>query len=158
MKFTKPEDVKVMNRKGFLLGETTLKMVIAVIAILLLIFLLYGLYKSFSDEDEMEKADAALIEILERVGKVSQDSNVNELRFYIPNPKGWNLVYFSKGNPISCGGTKCLCICKDEEDCNDSAVCKRTSRDIILNEFIEIEPTEILIKAEGDSVLIKRYE
>ena len=45
---------KLKNKKGFLLAEETLKIILAVIAIGFLAYLLFSIYKSGSDSKNLE--------------------------------------------------------------------------------------------------------
>jgi len=49
-----------MNKKGFLLGEQTLKIIIAVICLLLLAFLLFMIYSSLDAKHKLEQAKSSM--------------------------------------------------------------------------------------------------
>ena len=133
-----------ISKRGFLLGEFSLKMVIAVIAILFLTFLLFSLYNIFSDNEQLKEAEATLNQILSNVESVSgkefgEKGSVQS--FPILEPKDWYLLYYSDGKPKSCENQKCLCICKPEsnfpwgnnqlEQCNEKGICRKVRGDII---------------------------
>jgi hypothetical protein len=138
------------NKRGFLLGEETLKMVIAVICVVFLIFLLVSIYLSKTNEPKKKYAAAILTESDESVSKVvlglkeGENKNIN-----VFNPEGWYLFSFTGNNeiPNSCAGQNCLCICdklwgvtfwkKQVEKCVDDGVC------IAVPELRPFEPIEI---------------
>lgn len=98
------------SKRGFLLAEETLKVIIAVICIVFLAYLLVALYNSYTADKKIEQAkgDLSRIEdILSSLGegqKVSQDFS---------DPEGWHFYGFSgQEKPNSCLNTNCLCICQ----------------------------------------------
>ena len=99
----------IKNRKGFLLAEETLKIVIAVIAIGFLAYFLVSLYFSFRNSEKLEQAKETLPFLISEIdaGKTSVD---------IYNPVGWALLSWQPENqiPKSCsnlGWNSCICIC-----------------------------------------------
>lgn len=146
---------KKMNRRGFFLGETTLKVIIAVLGILILVFLMYKLYDTFSGQDDLKKATATLDEVVQRVSIVQ--SQGGEIEFTLVNPINWVLVSFASGQNK-------LCVCEkdtawsvwknQEETCKKSTtgICK--TLDATTQKEIEILPTNILIKNNNGQVEI----
>jgi len=63
-----------MNRRGFLLGEFSLK-----------IILLFNLYVTFSKQDKLEKAEASLDRVVE---KISEAGDSGEARYVLTEPRG----------------------------------------------------------------------
>ena len=108
-----------MKRRGFLLAEYTLKIVVAVISIVVLIGLLYGIYSIFTSSNKMKEAQASLDEIEIKVNEGSGS-------FVLVNPRDWDVLYFPNGNPIKCSGESCLCICEEPDNCDEGSkgVCK----------------------------------
>ncbi|MDP2673186.1 MAG: hypothetical protein Q8O84_05220 [Nanoarchaeota archaeon] len=117
-----------MNKKGFLLAEETLKIVIAVISITFLVYLLASLYLNNQDENDLELAKSSLNHLIDEM-------NVGIVEVEIFNPDGWNLISWNTGEeiPLQCSNlewSSCLCICDDSwfgsglEDCNDLGICK----------------------------------
>ena len=49
----KMEEKNKINKKGFLLGEFTLKMLVAIMCIIILLFLLYKIYGNFTGKTEL---------------------------------------------------------------------------------------------------------
>ncbi len=152
-----------MNRRGFLLGETAVKVVVAIIAIILLIALLVSLYATFSNKDELLKAEATLNSVVERVGRVASDPNTKSLNFFLPNPKDWLLLYYENGEPSACEGEKCLCVCDtpgvfggtQANNCNKVGICQKVSRDIIFEGEVKI-PASILIEEKPEGIEISK--
>lgn len=98
-----------LNKRGFLLGEETLKIIIAIIAISFLIYLLFSLYSANRTSKDLELAKSSLNHLIE---EINAESNVTE----IYNPKNWVVSSWpDNGNlPRECsnaGWDNCLCIC-----------------------------------------------
>jgi hypothetical protein len=140
-----------MNKKGFLLGEETLKMVIAVICVIFLIFLLISIYFSKTNEVNRKHATAILEESDESIHKIISTLKEGESKSVnVFNPEGWYLFGFT-GNelPNSCAGINCLCICDklwattfwntQVQKCGEEGVCISVPE---LRRFDEIEIDE----------------
>jgi len=124
------------NKKGFLLGEYTLKIIIAVLCILLLLYLLSVLYSSFTDEKNFNRAK----ETLDNLNEKMVDAKTSAVSLPLLEPNGWRLIsYIGLEKPEAC--TKnCICLCEDVktgrfkkayiwadtqiEKCNIRGVCK----------------------------------
>ena len=107
------------NKKGFLLGEETLKIILAVIAIGFLVYLLFSLYFSLKDSRDLELAKETLPFLVDeaRAGRTSVD---------IYNPRDWMLTTWphdiKTGGQIMTGQLpktcsnlnlqSCICLCK----------------------------------------------
>ena len=149
-----------MNKRGFILGEFTLKTVIAVLCIILLVFLLFNLYSTFSDKSKKEQARSSLDKIKELI---SIASNEGKSTYVLTEPKGWILKPYPQGDPSFCGGKSCLCICEAQglfssqlEKCEKNGVCAETPS-ISLQEDIKIDgPTGVLIENGGQNYIISR--
>ncbi len=101
------------NKKGFLLAEETLKIVIAVICIGFLVYLLTSLYLKNKDNEKLEQAEASLEHLISEI-------NAEHTEVEIYNPKGWVLISWPYENeliPNSCsnmGWGNCICICDED--------------------------------------------
>jgi len=129
----------VKNKKGFLLAEFTLKVVVAVVSIVILAGLLWLLYSSFVESDEKRQAEASLNRIVENLNAVV--SSGENIVFDINSPENWFVTYYSVG-PGSCAGKKCLCICVDpgeREECDLKGKCEVVNQNIQLNEVKEVD-------------------
>ena len=103
----------MMKKKGFLLAEETLKMILAVIAIGFLAFFLTSLYFNSVDNQNRIKAESSL----ERLKDVIMNEEVSTEVVSDITPAGWNLFSFvGEKKPNSCSGENCLCICDDVID------------------------------------------
>ena len=150
------------NKKGFLLGEFTLKTIIAIFSIILLIYLLVNIYSSFQEKSKIDQAKASLERINENVFSVSQ-SGVEKL-FVLTSPKDWIFTYFGSDNlkPKFCQGRNCLCICEKEgyfsnqlEKCESKGFCNIAENKIIFESDIVISSTDIIIKKEDSGIRIR---
>ncbi len=103
--------MKNKNKKGFLLGEETVKIIIAVICLVALVYFLASLYISNRNKD-LELAQASL-------EKLITDINAGRTETEIYNPEGWGIASFSSsgniGIPDFClnkGWNNCICTCE----------------------------------------------
>ena len=101
------------SRKGFLLGEETLKMVIAVICIAGLAYLLFAVYVSVKDSKDLEIAKESL-------DFLSQEIEDEKTSVEIYNPRGWVILSWPYQNEgklpkfcLNAGWGSCICIVKD---------------------------------------------
>ena len=159
-----------MNRRGFLLAETTLKIVIAVICIGFLVYFLASLYYNNQNEKDLELAKASLEHLIDEIGVGS-----SEVEIY--NPKGWVLSFWPydtiksrivydkeiKGDiPKSCfnvGWENCLCICDDAinfegADCDNLGTCLESDF-VVENKKIKIENPPIVLQIDKENKKIK---
>lgn len=116
------------DKKGFLLAEETLKIVVAVICIVFLVYLLVSLYFGRVQSENIKKAQSSMDRISTTV--TAGGGNVDVLV-----PEGWFVFSFtgSAKKPNSCAGENCLCICdkissinfwsSQEIKCGDDGVC-----------------------------------
>jgi hypothetical protein len=148
------------NKKGFLLGEETVKIVIAVVCIVFLIALLVTVYLSVSGDQQSKEAKANMQDILiKEVKNVDSGGKVNSAGTLIPNPAGWSLFSFIEGDkkPNLCAGQNCICLCQDIlinlfdrqiNACDDKGTCYASSE---LKKFDTIK-----IGKSGTFVLIQK--
>ena len=125
-----------MKKRGFLLGEFTLKIIIAIISIFLLIFLLVSLYSSFRGGEDKKKAEASLDRVFTGLNIAKSGE---EFEIALVTPKNWVLMEYEVK----------LCICKSgwlSFDC-DVGACREVDEDMEIGE-IKI-PNNIVIKYNG---------
>jgi len=146
------------NKRGFLLGEETVKIVIAVVVLIFLFGLLGKLYYSYSSNKELRQAEESLNYLLDEMSlmKVSDKRSVD-----IWNPVKWCVVSEISGSMpdkcVSSGWTNCLCICVpssvgsgvgtglicDLKGCKAQSVClsseKVETSPIVIEHSIQIE-------------------
>ncbi len=139
--------MKRINRKGFLLGEFTLKVIIAVLCIIVLAFLVIKIYGALTNKPEIAKAEGTLERVLEKI-RVA-DNEGKEQGYVLIEPRDWVLIYKPTGAPEMCSGRNCLCVC-EKEDCSQNSVCEIVSREIIMTNSIKIESVDIVVREMED--------
>jgi hypothetical protein len=105
-----------MNKKAFLLGEETVKIVIAVICIVFLIALLVSIYFSTTGNQQKVEAEKAMENVLvPEIARINTGGEASANRTLIQNPAGWSLFSFADGDkkPNTCSGQNCICLCKN---------------------------------------------
>ena len=151
------------NKKGFLLGEFTLKTVIAVICIIFLIFLLVSMYNTFSGKTEIEHARADLKRIQEGINIALQTSQ--SYRFVFTEPKGWIITFFAQDGPSSCFGQPCVCFCEEKsawqlrstqiKKCASADICTPVPGEFSMEKDIELDGArEIIIEQKEGGLLL----
>jgi hypothetical protein len=103
----------IKDKKGFLLGEETVKIVIAVICIVFLIALLVVIYFAVSGSQEKKEAAASINITKNEIKRVDAGGEAIATGTLIPNPGGWYLFSFVDGDkkPNLCAGENCVCLC-----------------------------------------------
>lgn len=135
----------MLSKKGIeLLGETTIKLVVAVICIGLLSILLVNLYAPSKDKLNLQTAETHL----NRIEEISVILNQTQERTYLIQPiKNWYLKSYGEGITVAvnyqqktvklngCEGTKsCLCFCDQPLCLTSNNVCKNFDFTLILDE------------------------
>ncbi len=149
----------VKNKKGFLLAEETLKILIAVIALIFLVYLLTSIYFAKVKGDKLNQAESWLISSDESLKVLTNNLTEGETKIKdIIEPDGWYLFSFSGDSlkPNSCADVNCVCFCdnvlweglnkdRQQEECSDNGIC------LIDNRFGEFPK----IKITGELQLLK---
>jgi hypothetical protein len=141
-----------MNKKGFLLAEETLKIVIALISIGFLVYFLVALYISNQNAKDLEFAKASLEHLI-------TEANSGSLVVDIYNPEKWTISSWSAEDiPLSCsniGWENCLCICKGEnaETCDEKGTCLESDFKIE-NDAIEITDPPLRLSIDKETKII----
>lgn len=149
-----------MNKRGFLLGEFTLKVLVAIVCIVVLLFLLFKVYQNFTGQNELMQADASLNALGEEITSAVLNDEVRD--YIILNPKGWVLVYFGVNDqrPNKCNGN-CLCICEEKgffgeqsSACDKKGMCKNVAYSVTgIDKSVKIDkPIGLSIKKDGNNV------
>ena len=157
-----------MDKKGFLLAEETLKIILAVIAIGFLAYLLFSIYNTNKDSTNLELARASM-------ESLSRTLNEEKSSAEIYNPRKWIIcswpnVYlsgslFSKktevGMPNFCSNldwSSCLCICKKEtpDSCDKDGICIENLKSLSLDNNIKIENPPVMLSIDYDNKKILR--
>jgi hypothetical protein len=156
-----------MNKKGFLLGEETLKIVIAVICIAFLIYLLVAVYFSMTGEENKRLSEAVLTDkIIPEINRIDGGGEYSVTGVHVPNPSDWTIFSFvgEDKKPNSCVEKDCICICENAfpdwfdwqiKRCDDKGVCKIISN-LAKFEKIKIEKSgvQISIQKVNDEIQI----
>ena len=134
-----------MNKKGFLLGEETLKIIVAVIAIGFLIYFLTSLYFANADQDKIVKADA----VLEKVSNIIDNPGINSEIISAVNPSNWHIYSFlaPADLPNSCLNQNCICICNNKWISSQATGCDEKGACLIVSNLDGFD--EIKIKKGG---------
>ncbi len=147
------------NKKGFLLAEETLKIVVAVIVIAFLIYFLVSIYMAKVNGDKLIQANSFLKESDESVEIIINNLAEGEVKTKdIFEPEGWYIFAFvdSEIKPNICAGKNCLCVCNDALDYNgkfnrQQKRCDEKGACLIVEELGEFEN----IKITGDLQIIE---
>ena len=155
-----------MDKKGILLAEETLKIVIAVISIAFLAYFLSALYFSKVNDDKLRFAENNIELIGDIVSSLGEEESVD---YDLINPRGWFLLSFTGSiKPNSCAGQTCLCVCdgvsenslnsfvtgEDDKEERQAEQCIEKGSCLIVKELREI-PLEIEIKGVDELILIE---
>ncbi|MFH1503543.1 MAG: hypothetical protein ABIE36_02710 [Candidatus Diapherotrites archaeon] len=151
-----------MNKKGFLLAEETLKILVALVCLVFLIFLVISLYNSATKDKKLEYAKADLSQIYDIISTLKEGETKSQI---LPNPEGWHLYSFVESEkPNSCIGDNCLCICDNvfirlissqAEKCNKKGTCLIVSDLAKGNLDIKIKnPTFLRIRKQSGKIFI----
>ena len=101
--------MKSMKKRGMLLTEEVLKMVIAVIGLVLLSYFLVSFFYSDVKAKKQKEAIATIEEISLIISNIgTSQGNVTALQ-----PQRWTLFSFigEEKKPNQCSGQNCICIC-----------------------------------------------
>jgi len=154
--------ISLKEKKGFLLAEETLKIIISVIVLVLLFALLGKLYYNHIRDKELEQATATLDRLILEI-----NNGATEFQVYNPvDPKFdfnyWALMSWphpSHGGPLVCGGKPCLCVAvnvwslfsgfpfvpnaidRNRDNCDNlkKGICRIVSKDIIVKGNINFQ-------------------
>jgi len=158
-----------MKKRGMLLTEETLKIVIAVICIIFLAYFLASLYLNNKSSANLEFAEESLNFL---VGEI--ETGQSSIEIY--NPKGWVISVWpgefisgfwpftqvETGMPNSCsnvGWESCICICNEAnpDKCDKNGFCLENNFNISVDKNIKIKEVPFLLKFE-DGVLMEVEE
>ena len=130
-----------MKKRGMLLTEETLKIIIAVIGIAILVYLLVSLFYSGVNTKKEREARASIETISEII-----DSTLGDFRGV--QPYGWYLFSFvgEEKKPDLCTEKNCVCICRkvvadvfnrQAKQCNKNTAC------LAVSNLVGFEPIKI---------------
>jgi len=155
----------IKNKRGFLLAEETLKILVAVICLIFLSYILIALYNSNTSAKKLDEAK----NVLSRVETIILSLNEGTIESQdIPYPKGWHLYSFiGEEKPNSCLNSNCLCICDNvlieaiksqAKKCDEKGACLVVPNLVTADMDLEIIGAEELlrigIKKQNEEILI----
>jgi hypothetical protein len=123
-----------MNKKGFLLGEETLKIIVALVCIGFLIYFLGALYYNSVKDKEVELAKAT-------AERIVAEANAGATEIEVYNPEGWFVVNLNEG---------LICVCEKTDKCNFDKTCVESG--LIVSREIRVENPPIILEL-NDGVL-----
>ena len=133
-----------MKKRGFLLAEEALKLILAVISIGILAYLLYSLYNANTSSKNLDFAKESL-------SSISEGINAQAAEIQIYNPSGWYIQSWTKENlPLFCsnlGWEQCICICKKNgvDSCNSDGACLENPNGFSLADSVKIEDPPVTL-------------
>ena len=136
-----------MKKRGMLLAEETLKIIIALICLTFLVYFLTMLYFNSLNEKKIEQANQELAGSSESFKSIIENLGEGETKNKkLTSPSGWFLFSFTNEKPNSCAGQSCICICDEAyfyqnqaEVCTKKGACL-PNKDITEFNQIEIDP------------------
>ncbi len=145
------------NKKGFLLAEETLKIIIAVICIGFLVYFLMSLYFTNKSSKDLEFAEASLNKLIDEI-----KSGITEVEIY--NPKDWVISVWFDELPKTCSNIawdKCICICKGPvfwenllDNCDKEGFCLENNLKLDIEEkSIKINEVPFKIKIQNNMII-----
>jgi len=118
------------DKKGFeLLGENTVQLIIAVLCIVILIILGMALYEFFmGNSGDIKKAEYELKEMKASLRSITDDKT--ERNYIVTTIQDWWL--FSEEYGQLCGGSFCLCVCKEKDCSGKIKACIATDKFVLI--------------------------
>jgi len=157
----------IKNKRGFLLTEETLKIVVAVIGLGILVYFLLSIFYS-SSVDKKEKDALSSIERISEVVSALEPGEIKEVNLL--QPQGWSLFSFVSEDkkPNQCSGESCLCICdevvvdnlpsfgliedRQVKECSESGAC------LVVDDLKRFEEIEIIDYDDGTTSIDLKNE
>jgi hypothetical protein len=143
-----------MNKRGFLLADETLKIIMAVVCLAFLAYFLSLLYLSKTGGEKREAAESALDRIEEIVQSLDDGQSENQS---IGTPKNWHIFSFvDDTRPNSCLGEDCLCICSKVADINGlfERQIKECDSDGVCLVIENLRSADLDVKINGEDSLV----
>lgn len=133
-----------MKKKGMLLTEEVLKMVIAVIGLVLLSYFLVSFFYSDVKEKKQREATATI----DRISQIISNITISQGNVTALQPQRWTLFSFigEEKKPNQCSGQNCICICnKVVGDIFDRQIkkCAKEGACLVISDLEEFEDIKI---------------
>jgi len=170
------------DKKGFLLAEETLKIVIALIALGILFYFLASLYFAHNLNKDLELAEASLKYLVKKLNEEVESAEIYNPKAF----KKWYIVSWPYGDkiPRSCsnfGWENCICICKNggaklaglsvgipqekmAKDCDSAGVCSEMNKRTLVKGVLDKQspmnivnpPLQLNINYLSNEIIITR--
>jgi D-serine dehydratase len=146
---------KINDKRGFLLGEYTLKVIIAVLCLSLLLYLLVKFYDAYQSNSQINLAKASLKDIEEKMSLAKTSGEIQ--KSVLLSPAGSVLKAYQKGQqrPAECL-ENCLCLTFKDGWVSKKTICEEVSGLVLVKRDL-ILPVDISIKLNGDLYEINEY-
>lgn len=160
----------LINKKGNLLSEETLKIIVALVCIILLVSLLSGIYNNYTKNKQLEMAKSTLSQFKESASLKHESFDAfNPVsstfsKFYLVS---WNEGIQLPNNCANVGWVSCVCICRVtgwerakgyffrediltnlREECPKWACLENTEKITLKPSFIELDNSPTSLKLE----------
>ena len=164
------------GKRGFLLGEETLKIVIAVICIIFLVYFLTSLYFANKNKKDLELAKASLNHLVEEINSLEK-GEIKEVEIYNPARLkhleylrvswfilSWPLEGYIPNSCSNVGWENCICICKAKienpkrfvERCDKRGVCLESDFIVEGRNPIEIVNPPLILRIDYENKMISQ--
>ena len=146
----------IKDKKGFLLGEYTLKVIIAVLSLCLLLYLLASFYSSYQTDKDVNLAKASLKDISEKMS-LAMENNIVQ-KSVLLSPVGAEIKAYQKGQqrPTQCFDN-CVCLNFKTGIFSKETVCENFDFPVLIKQDMEL-PVDVEIKYNGGLFEISKYE
>jgi len=134
------------NKKGELVGETTVKVVIALVVIVILIIAIVKAYKILNESNEQEKMKKQIEKLNFNIRDVNEKGSERIVDIILK--PGWIIKTFPN-NDYPEGECKkaygCLCICEDYF-CSDTKACEGFDFEVKVDEGVFVIAAGVLVE------------
>ena len=142
--------MKSMKKRGMLLTEEVLKMVIAVIGLVLLSYFLVSFFYSDVKAKKQREATATI----DRISQIVSSITISQGNVITLQPQRWTLFSFTgeEKKPNQCSGQNCICICnKVVADIFDNQIkkCSKNGACLIVSDLQGFEDIKIEAYSKG---------
>ncbi|MFQ5531342.1 MAG: transglycosylase SLT domain-containing protein, partial [Candidatus Nanoarchaeia archaeon] len=139
------------KRGNMPLGETIVKVGIAIIGITVLLILALNLYSIFLIKPKIDQAKATMDDIILKIEGL-EDSDSTD--YIVESPKGWHFFEFNKDGQDNF----CICPKANEKNCLIKGICKDIKVEVVGNSIkVDKAPIGINIDKDGEGkVSIKK--